>query len=432
MNKKVYILGGGTFNHVRSHLAIAAPAFGTTARRLADLCREQSDTMDVELRLTKMADPASDIVTNEDLGRLAGEIISDPQVKIVFFNCAVCDFEAEEMTTWPADDPRLTQWEGNTFGKSEGRLSSSRGVELTLRSAPKIIGNFRYKDGGRKDLFLVGFKTTCGAEPEEQYNAGLELLKKNSCNLVLANDVETRLNMVICPEEAVYHETTDRDTALRGLVEMAYLRSHLTFTRSTVVAGEPVAWESDKVYPVLRDIVDYCINRGAYKRFLGVTAGHFAAKLSDTEFITSRRKTDFNDMKNVGLVLVRTDGPDSVIAYGSKPSVGGQSQRIVFSEHPEYDCIVHFHCPIKPGSLVPVASQREFECGSHQCGANTSRNLKRFGNLSAVYLDQHGPNIVFHHGIDPQEVIDFIEENFDLEEKTGGYNVASLEAVSSA
>jgi hypothetical protein len=66
-------------------------------------------------------------------------------------------------------------------------------------------------------------------------------------------------------------------------------------------------------------------------------------------------------------------------------------------------------------------SQREYECGSHECGQNTSRGLRRFGDLSAVYLQEHGPNVVFHRSIDPQEVINFIEENFDLTEKTGGY-----------
>jgi hypothetical protein len=59
-------------------------------------------------------------------------------------------------------------------------------------------------------------------------------------------------------------------------------------------------------------------------------------------------------------------------------------------------------------------------CGSHQCGQNTSRGLQKFGNLYAVYLDQHGPNVVFNRTVDPKEVIDFIEENFDLEDKTGG------------
>ena len=128
-------------------------------------------------------------------------------------------------------------------------------------------------------------------------------------------------------------------------------------------------------------------------------------------------------MKHVGLVKVKTDGPDSVIAYGSKPSVGGQSQRIVFTEHDGMDSIVHFHCPKKPDSRVPTISQREYECGSHECGRNTSRGLASFGNLKAVYLDEHGPNIVFAKSINPQEVIDFIEANFELTEKTGGFVV---------
>ena len=253
-----------------------------------------------------------------------------------------------------------------------------------------------------------------------QYLAGLNLLKKSSCNLVLANDVYHHRNMIITPEEARYCVTTNRDEVLTELVRMAKLRSHLTFTRSTVVAGEPVPWDSPEVFPALRTIVDHCIKSGAYKPFNGATVGHFACKLNENTFLTSIRKSNFNDLHKLGLVRVVTDGPDSVIAYGAKPSVGGQSQRIVFADHPDYDCIVHFHCPIKPGSKVPTVSQREYECGSHQCGENTSKGLAKFGNLSAVYLSEHGPNIVFNHTINPQEVIDFIEANFDLADKTGG------------
>ena len=128
------------------------------------------------------------------------------------------------------------------------------------------------------------------------------------------------------------------------------------------------------------------------------------------------------DIETNGLVKVVTDGPDNVIAFGSRPSVGGQSQRIVFEDHPDYDSIVHAHVPIRQGSQVPVVSQREYECGSHECGKNTSKGLKKFGNLSAVYLDQHGPNIVFNSKVaTAQEVCDFITANFDLSGKTGGY-----------
>ena len=38
-----------------------------------------------------------------------------------------------------------------------------------------------------------------------------------------------------------------------------------------------------------------------------------------------------------------------------------------------------------------------------------NRLRDQFGNLSAVYLDEHGPNVVFHRSINPQEVIDFID-----------------------
>jgi hypothetical protein len=328
-------------------------------------------------------------------------------------SAAMCDYSGVVI----ANDGESTQSDGGKYGV---RLKSRDNEELSIRLTPtqKVVRNIRKS---RKDIFAVAFKVTCGASPEEQYIAGLNLLKEASVNLVLANDVKTRLNMVITPEEARYHETTDRDEALRGLVDMALLRSHLTFTRSTVVGGDLVPWSSDLVPQTLRVVVDHCIKRGAYKPFRGATVGHFACKKSDTVFLTSIRKSNFNDLDKNGLVKVVTDGPDSVIAYGAKPSVGGQSQRIVFHDHRDSDCIVHFHCPKKPGSLVPEVSQREYECGSHQCGENTSKGLVRFGNLWAVYLQEHGPNIVFNHDIDPQEVIDFIEANFDLDEKTGGY-----------
>ena len=419
-NRTVHVVGGGTVSHLRTHLALCAPAYGETARRIADLCREHDKTMDVVLHLTKMADPKSKIETNADMRELAKQLAADPLTKIIFFNPAIVDFDG--------------QVEEVVSGKRAERLRTSdeagqpRQYTVTLTPAPKIVRCIR-KDGfdgqpPRKDIFLVSFKATAGETEDEQYRQGLRQLKTSSSNLVLANDVTSRTNMVIVPEEGTYHVTKDREAALRGLVEMAYLRSHLTFTRSTVIDGEPVPWESDLVPAALRTVVDYCIERGAYKKFLGVTAGHFAVRIDDQTFLTSRRKTDFNEMKKVGLVKVKTDGPDSVIAYGSKPSVGGQSQRIVFREHPGMDCILHFHCPIKPGSKVPVRSQREFECGSHQCGKNTSDGLTQFGNLLAVYLDQHGPNIVFSRSVDPHEVIRFVEENFDLEKKTGGYAIA--------
>lgn len=420
--KRVIILGGGTVSHVRNHLALCMPAYGTTARKLERLCAHRFPTMDVDAILTKMANPRSVLETNDDVRVFVQDLIHDTSVKVVFFNVALCDFTGSVIDVVTSHD-KWHEHGPTPSGKYEPRLKSNSPHELVLTPADKIIKSIRKE---RKDIFLVAFKTTCGATEDEQYVSGLNLLKSNSCNLVLANDTKTRVNMIITPEEARYHVTTDRQEALTQLVDMAYLRSHLTFTRSTVVSGEPISWDSPLIPKNLRETVNYCVERGAYKSFRGATVGHFAAKIGPQEFLTSIRKSNFNDIAKNGLVRITTDGPDSVIAYGARPSVGGQSQRIVFSEHEGYDCIVHFHCPIKPGSQVPQVSQREYECGSHECGQNTSNGLQEYEvapgvKIKAVYLKEHGPNIVFNHEVPAVYVTRFIEENFDLEGKTGGY-----------
>jgi hypothetical protein len=407
MNKKVVVLGGGTFSHVRAHLALAAPAFGTTARQIAEMCEKRFDHMDTELVLTKMADPKGAVVTNQDVDKLVDLIINDNTIKIVFFNFALCDFEG-----------KIGDVES---GKHASRLETAAGdVLMTLTSSEKIIGKIRKI---RKDIFLVGFKTTCGATEQEQFSKGLDLMKRTSCNIVLANDIDTRKNLIITPEEGVYGRDMTRKECLEELVDIAWHRTHLSFTRSTVVGGTPVSWNDAQVYPALREVVNFCISKGAYKEFKGATTGHFAAKLAPNKFLTSIRKTNFNDIDKNGMVIVETDGDDDVIAYGAKPSVGGQSQRIIFGKYGDCDCIVHFHCPVKKDSLagIPVVSQREFECGSHACGQNTADGLSKFGKLYCVMLDKHGPNIVFNHSIDPQEVINFIKENFDLGKSTSGF-----------
>lgn len=408
--KKIHIISGGTFFHIRPHLALAAPAFGKVGQEIHDLCENMIPEMKTNIHFTKMADCYSNIETNEDVSNLLDKLVKDPTTKIIFLPVALCDFQANIID----NDTLLPS------GKKEKRLKSNRTHSLYLRPADKLIGKIRKT---RKDIFLVGFKTTSGATEQEQYLAGLNLCKTASCNLVLENDVHSKVNMIITPEEAAYHVTTDRQEALLNLVEMTKLRSHLTFTRSTVKAGESVPWESKDVPESLRAVVNHCIKQGAYKPFNGATVGHFACKINDSTFLTSKRKTNFNDLNKIGLVKVETDGPDTVIAYGAKPSVGGQSQRIIFKDHEGYDCVVHFHCLIKDGSEVPIRSQREAECGSFKCAETTSNGLKQFGALKAVYLDQHGPNIIFNKDIDPKEVIDFIENNFDLSSKSGGYMV---------
>lgn len=422
--KNVHIFSGGTVAHITNHFAVCAPAYGTAGRTLARLCSEKFTECNIVRNFTKMAAWAGTVKsmeTNEDVAKRIEELKADLNTKVIFFNCALVDYKPYAAFAETKEEIAILN---NYLGKNLYRLDSKKFTNPVVKFtvADKIISTIR---NGRKDIFLVGFKTTCGASKQQMFEKGLALCKGSSVNLVLVNDTKTHWNMIVTPEEAAYHETDNREDVLKNLVEMAWYRSQLTFTQSTVIAGTLVGWDSALVPESLRTIVDHCVNGKAYKVFNGGTVGHFATAINETEFLTSIRKSNFNDLDKVGLVYVKTDGPDTVLAYGAKPSVGGQSQRIVFRNHPGFDAIVHFHCPLRSNhpDAIPIVSQREVECGSHQCGKNTSDNLKQFGNLKCVMLDQHGPNIVFPKNINPQEVVDFIERNFDLTKKTGGYTL---------
>lgn len=381
--RQIHIFGGATEESKGEN-----PLSGQIAKRIGELTQVFMPQLDTYVHLTDEAGGEAGIETDADLYEAAHRVAANYPTKMVF---------------WLPDSP------------------SGREIAPLFRQE-RVDGM-----APRKDIFMIGMTATKGASGAEQFDKGLGFVKGASANLALTYDYGSGNGMVVAPEESRYEESQALDTVLQGLMEMSYLRSQLTFTRSTVIGGEPVDWAGPEVYPTLREVVNFCIENGAYKPFMGVTAGHFACKVGDTEFLTSRRKTNFNNLDSTGLVRVITDGPDKVVAMGGKPSVGGQSQRIVFEKHPERDSIVHFHCPPKPGSRVPVVSQREYECGSHECGKNTSQGLALVEDgIEAVMLDNHGPNIVFSHEEDPAKIIEFIKDSFDLTKKTGGYTLPTV------
>lgn len=144
--KKVIILGGGTFQPIRNHLSLAAPAFGTTARTLC------SKIPGSQLVLTAMAGGSTNLVSNEDVEFYIDQLIIDPQIGTIFLNIAFCDFKC---LPFNSIDP----------GFHSERLETSKGdINITLTPTDKIISKIRKT---RPDIFLVGFKTTTNKTPED-------------------------------------------------------------------------------------------------------------------------------------------------------------------------------------------------------------------------------------------------------------------------
>ena len=335
-NKRIAIIGGGTNTYISNHLALSAPAYGSTAKKLANKFRANSENeMQVDLYLTKMAQQApGNPDTPEEVEALVDKLIADPNTRVIVFNVAMIDFKPKLLKEIDFTfEPYNHVTEHESFGKYVRRFSTTK-TELILHLSPyqKVIQKIRKE---RKDILLVGFKTTCGSTKEEQFHKGLKLCKDASANIVFVNDVDKhriellnnienvidrlldRLqnhfcytsnifedtilnnkiritdefnfkysdnvkeyrkqlcalilttfqnNGIITSEESSYWYDT-RDEALDALVQMVLDRSHLHFTRSTVVNAETVPWNSEEIPNVLREVVDHCVAQGAYKTF---------------------------------------------------------------------------------------------------------------------------------------------------------------------
>lgn len=396
--KKILILGGGTFEPIRNHLSLSAPAFGTTARKIYDLIKDRSNS---EMVLTKMADHRSSLITNDDVDIYLNTVLKDTNIGCIILNIAFCDFKS-----LPVD--------GIDCGWHSQRLETKNGnLSISLTPTEKVIAKIRKE---RPDIFLVGFKTTTNKTSDEQFAIALKMMKSVKCNLVLANDTVTRNNMIITSEETIYGEGDNRDYSLKELCDITLLRYDLTYDRSKFIEGK--SFDISKTSNSFQDVVSFLIqNKGFIENNgNGFTPGHFCYKVSDNSFLSSQRKANHNLVFSEGLSLVSVVD-DKFEVYGKrKASVGARSQWLILKENESFDCIIHTHNPLLPSSQIPIAEQRPFQCGSLECGMNTVSNMKEFlnGEVKAVYLSKHGMNLLFKSTSDPKTIIDFIKSNILL------------------
>jgi len=396
--RKTIILGGGTFQPIRNHLSLSAPAFGTTAKQLHILLPES------DLVLTKMADSNSKLISNEDVEQYIDILLDDKNVGTIILNIAFCDYKAK------AIDGIESDFHGERLKTSEGD------VKIILTPTEKIISKIRIK---RPDIFLVGFKTTTNKTSDEQFKIALKMMKSVKCNLVLANDTVTRNNFVLTAEETIYCETTDRMRVLRELAEITNMRSDLTYNATNFEKMEsyPISDMPESFQKVMQFLVDnggFIENNGN-----GFTPGHFCWKNRTASFYSSQRKANHNLVFSEGMTLVNVDN-DIFTAYGErKPSVGARSQWLILEKNNGYDCIIHTHNPLLENSNIPIAEQRPFQCGAIECGINTVNNMVIIKkDIKAVYLNKHGANILFKSSTNPDIIINFIKKHIELGIKT--------------
>jgi hypothetical protein len=453
--KKIYIICGGTMQHVSPHFSLTAPAYGKVGTQIEYYLNQKIQTnsrggeYSVILVPTKMATGClsddkflftykpllkkagiKDLETNDDLKTLVDALIEYPDTRCIIMAAAVCDFKPVSMfSVHDADSDGVVL----KFGKDQQRLDSNKIYSLDLAPSDKILPNIRQK---RKDIFVVSFKTTSGVGRDETYKRGLLSLKKNSSNLVFANDTKDKINMVITPEEFPYESDT-REEALTTLVDITFKRLNLTFGDKTIVRDDKRAFPEELIKEGAipqnwYDVMKYLFDNKAFKPLPGTgkTSGHFGCRVfkKEYEIITSERKINHNESFQRGMIPVYSYKNGELIVGGAKPSVGEKTQELIYQElGDKIHSIVHFHCPMHNGleeqGVIPVREQLHVECGSRECAINTFEGIK-YGEIIpgvyAVHLKNHGPNIAFHKDVPAEKLIEFINKYWDLEDKTGG------------
>lgn len=466
--KNIFIICGGTLNYVTPHFALTAPAYGTVGtkiynelNKIVDKNQYAVEIIPTQMALNAMPDDCfmnythflkhaglQRLETNNDLSRFVDYLISRPDTRCVIMAAAVCDFEADHLYNKNTSESQFL------FGKDKKRLSSENGYEMHIEPSEKIIDRIRKQ---RKDIFVVSFKTTSGVGRDETYKKGLLSLKKNSSNLVFANDIKDKINMVITPEEFPYESKT-RDEAVKTLAEITYKRLNLTFDDKTIVKNDERAYlekllKENAIPQNWYEVMQYLFTNEAFKPLPGTekTSGHFGCRVTgkDYERITSERKINHNNSFERGMIPVYSFKDGLLVVGGAKPSVGEKTQELIYQDlGDKIDAVIHFHCPLKDvvegavvggsdkikkgiiaqgnmsvivNSFITIREQLPFECGSKECALNTVSGMVEVEpGIYAVHLKNHGPNIAFAKTVDSKRVIDFINRYWDLSDKTGG------------
>lgn len=210
---RIVVFGGGTIMHVRNHMALCAPAYGGTAKKLANML--SGNRYRVDLMLTKMADSTSDLETNDDVKTALMDVLAESNTVGIVFNVALCDFSGQIGLVAS----------GKYAERLQTREVTEGGLALTLRPTEKLLTLVQQL---RPDIVSVGFKTTANETAQVQVAKSNRMAREAGVSWMLANDTVTRNNIVlrgsdtVAPyaprtvKEAVYNGS-DRGQALQTL-----------------------------------------------------------------------------------------------------------------------------------------------------------------------------------------------------------------------
>jgi phosphopantothenoylcysteine decarboxylase/phosphopantothenate--cysteine ligase len=163
VGKKVLVIAGSTEEPIDDIRVITNRSSGETGVELARAAYERG--ADVELWMGRCETELPEYIKTSRFTSFDSLAVMTKKIRhdIVLFPAAVSDYSPK---------------------KVEGKIASGmNSLTVVLKRNPKLIDRMR----GR---FVVGFKAQAKIKDDELEKAGLELLKRSKCSLVVANSIE--------------------------------------------------------------------------------------------------------------------------------------------------------------------------------------------------------------------------------------------------
>jgi phosphopantothenate-cysteine ligase len=117
------------------------------------------------------------------LEKAVNKICTEHKVDLIIHSMAVSDYTVEKVTT------KELYESGESVVGADGKISSGlKDLVVIMKQTPKIISQLRPL---APNATIVGFKLLVDTPKETLINVAYDLLKKNDCDYVLANDMKT-------------------------------------------------------------------------------------------------------------------------------------------------------------------------------------------------------------------------------------------------
>jgi phosphopantothenate-cysteine ligase len=345
----------------------------------------------------------------ENLLSIVTEILTNEKIDIFIHSMAVADYT----TSYVIDFGKLRNIVQNVEVKNldnyieECRVLSNSKISsnieepaVVLRKTPKVIKKIKEIS---PYTFLVGFKLLENVSEEELFDVGFDLLRKNRCNLVLANDIKkiregNHRGLLIYPEKT-FDIIEGKDNIAEYIYKKSMERYNVGHPKSIQVSSDNKISEDvfHKFYGMglflnQNDFLPKVINHDRVDK-VG-TYGNMSARVDGGFYMTCRNvdksklnKSDLSFIENVD--MVSEGSVYSKVFYNSeiKPSIDTTIHSEIYN-NTDWNNIVHIHTN-KVFLGVPIV-EKGYPCGcSEECKAILDI-VKKNNQVEVIQMKKHG------------------------------------------